>query len=130
MKFPPFMFTGLLVLLSACPAQAERTKVLIIEGASNHDWERRKEVLRAILSRDGNFEIDVSITPGAAADPAWASWSPDFGTYHVVLSGYSNGAGGEPRWPAAVETAFESYVSSGGGFVALHEACDSFSGWE
>ena len=130
MKFPPFMFTGLLVLLSACPAQAERTKVLIIEGASNHDWERREEVLRAILSRDGNFEIDVSTTPGAAADPAWASWSPDFGTYDVVLSGYSNGAGGEPRWPAAVETAFESYVSSGGGFVALHEACDSFSGWE
>jgi len=129
MNFPRILFSAFLMLAGAGTSYADRTKVLIIEGASNHDWTHRKEILRAILSRDGSFDIDVSVTPGAAADPGWATWSPDFAAYDVVLSGYSNGAGGEPRWPAAVETAFASYVSTGGGFVAFHEACDSFTGW-
>ena len=129
MNLPRLLLTGLLVLSGTCAALADRTKVLIIEGASNHDWQHRKEILRAILSRDGSFDVDINVTPGAAADPGWATWSPDFSAYDVVLSGYSNGAGGEPRWPAAVETAFANYVSTGGGFVAFHEACDSFAGW-
>jgi len=129
MNIPRLSLYALFLLASLCGAHAERTKVLLIEGASNHDWVRRKEALRAILSRDGSFEIDVSVTPGAAGDPGWGTWSPDFSTYDVVLSGYSNGAGGEPRWPTAVETAFAAYVSTGGGFVAIHEACDSFTGW-
>ena len=124
-----YFLTGLLVLAGSFHASAERTKVLIIEGASNHDWQERKDVLTAILSRDGTLDVAVSITPGAASDPGWATWSPDFSAYDVVLSGYSNGAGGEPRWPAAVETAFASYVNTGGGFVAFHEAANSFIDW-
>ncbi|WP_035609573.1 ThuA domain-containing protein [Haloferula sp. BvORR071] len=129
MKFPRFLSIGLLVLAASSTALAERSKVLIIEGASNHDWQHRKEILTAIISRDGSFDVTVNVTPGAASDPGWATWAPDFAAYDVVLSGYSNGAGGEPRWPAAVENAFQNYVSSGGGFVAFHEACDSFAGW-
>ncbi|WP_367870354.1 ThuA domain-containing protein [Luteolibacter sp. Populi] len=129
MNFPRLLITGLMVLAASCLDAAERTKVLIVEGASNHDWAHRKEILRAIISRDGGFDIDVSVTPGAAGAPGWATWAPNFAAYDVVLSGYSNGAGGEPRWPAAVETAFAGYVSGGGGFVAFHEACDSFAGW-
>ena len=123
------LFSVLLAFAASCPAVSGRMKALIIEGASNHDWAHRKEILRAIISRDGSFDVDVSVTPGAAGDPGWAIWSPDFAAYDVVLSGYSNGAGGEPRWPAAVETAFADYVNGGGGFVAFHEACDSFAGW-
>ncbi len=126
MKFLPFMCTALLVLLCACPASAERIKVLLVEGASSHDWERRKEALRAILSRDGNFEVAESVAPADAADPAWAAWQPDFAAHDVVVSGYNS----ETRWPAAVEAAFQNYVNAGGGFVAFHEACDSFPGWE
>jgi uncharacterized repeat protein (TIGR03806 family) len=129
MNAPRFLLSGLLALAMLTPAFAERTKVLLIEGASNHDWQHRKDILTAILSRDGSLDLDVTVTPGAAADPGWATWSPDFSAYDVVLSGYSNGFGGEPRWPAAVETAFASYVSGGGGFVAFHEACDSFVDW-
>ena len=124
-----FLIASLLVLLSVSAALADQIKVLVIEGASNHDWQRRQDILRAIISRDGSFDIDFSITPGAADDPGWATWSPDFSSYDVVLSGYSNGVGGEPRWPSVVEAAFEDYVSGGGGFVAFHEACDSFAGW-
>ncbi len=129
MRFPHLLLVGLIFLAGLRGAHADRMKVLIIEGASNHDWEHRKEILTAIISRDGSFDVDVSVTPGAVSDPGWATWSPDFSKYDVVLSGYSNGAGGEPRWPAAVETAFASYVNTGGGFVAFHEACDSFTGW-
>ena len=129
MTAPRFFLTGLLLLAGAFEASAERTKVLIIEGASNHDWQNRKDVLTAILSRDGTLDLTVSITPGAASDPGWATWSPDFSQYDVVLSGYSNGAGGQLRWPTAVETAFANYVSTGGGFVAFHEAADSFADW-
>ena len=123
------LFFSLIFAIFAISARAERTKVLIIEGASNHDWQHRKEILRAILSRDGTLDVDVSVTPGAASDPGWATWSPDFSAYDVVISGYSNSAGGEPRWPTSVETSFANFVSSGGGFVAFHEACSSFDGW-
>ena len=129
MNTPRLFLTGLLLLAGAFQASAVRTKVLIIEGASNHDWQSRKDVLTAILSRDGTLDVSVSVTPGAAADPGWATWWPDFSQYDVVLSGYSNGAGGQPRWPTAVETAFANYVSTGGGFVAFHEAADSFVDW-
>ena len=129
MRLPLPLLAGLTFLASLCAADAERMKVLIIEGASNHDWPHRKDILTAIISRDGSFDIDVSVTPGAASDPGWATWAPNFPNYDVVVSGYSNGAGGEPRWPAAVETAFTNYVNGGGGFVAFHEACDSFTGW-
>ena len=127
MVFPRILFSALLLLVGT--AFAERTKVLLIEGASNHDWQNRKDVLTAILSRDGSFDVDVSITPGAASDPGWAAWSPDFSAYDVVISGYSNAAGGEPRWPAGVETNFANFVSTGGGFVAFHEACQAFPDW-
>ncbi len=126
---PRLFLTGLLVLAGCCQALADRTKVLIIEGASNHDWQARKDQLTAILSRDGTLDVSVSVTPGSASDPGWATWAPDFSQYDVVLSGYSNGAGGQPRWPAAVETAFANYVNTGGGFVAFHEAANSFADW-
>ncbi|MCW1913513.1 ThuA domain-containing protein [Luteolibacter sp. GHJ8] len=129
MKLPRPLLAGLAALACLCTAHAERMKVLIIEGASNHDWNHRKDILTAIISRDGSFDVEVSVTPGAASDPAWSTWSPNFANYDVVLSGYSNGALGQPRWPAAVETAFQNYVNGGGGFVAFHEACDSFAGW-
>jgi uncharacterized repeat protein (TIGR03806 family) len=129
MRIPHALLAGITFLASLCAAHADRTKVLIIEGASNHGWQERKDILTAIISRDGSFDVAVSVTPGAVSDPGWANWAPNFSNYDVVLSGYSNGAGGEPRWPVAVETAFANYVNTGGGFVAFHEACDSFAGW-
>lgn len=104
------------------------TKVLLIEGASNHDWQRRIEVLRSILSRDGSFQMDVALVPQAVNSSEWLSWNPDFSSYDVVLSGYSDGAGGA-SWPAGVQTAFVAYVQNGGGFLAFHEANQAFTNW-
>ncbi|MEP4079342.1 PQQ-dependent sugar dehydrogenase [Haloferula sp.] len=119
------IFTAIVSLATSAFAEV---KVLLIEGASNHDWEHRIEILESILSRDGTFELDVSVTPASVGDPAWSTWNPNFAAYDVVISGYSNSAGAAD-WPAAVKSSFESYVSTGGGFLAFHEANQSFVDW-
>ncbi|KQV92643.1 ThuA domain-containing protein [Pelomonas sp. Root1237] len=129
-----FLFTALALAAAGLPlltraAEAPRIRVLIIEGISNHDWPRRLELVREILARDGAFEVDVSITPPDASDPAaWARWRPDFTRYDVVLSGYNN-LGGKPGWPAEVQRAFEAFVRGGGGFYVYHEANNAFAEW-
>src|ERR1700691_2033041 len=97
------MATG--VVASESPSQ--KIKLLIVEGVSNHDWRHRLALVKEILARDGSFDVDVSITPSVAGDPAWDAWRPDFSKYDVVLSGYNN-LGGKPGWPAPVERAFEN----------------------
>jgi uncharacterized repeat protein (TIGR03806 family) len=104
-------------------------KLLVIEGSSNHDWQRRVSLYQSILSRDGSFEMDVSIVPQDVNSPEWAAWNPDFSAYDVVLSGYSNAIGGAP-WPEAARIAFADYVSNGGGFHAFHEANQAFADWQ
>jgi len=105
-----------------------KIKLLIVEGVSNHDWKHRLALVREILARDGSFEVDVTITPSAADDLAWAAWQPNFSKYDVVLSGYNN-LGGKARWPQEVQRAFEKYVRNGGGFYVYHEANNSFAEW-
>jgi type 1 glutamine amidotransferase len=85
-------------------------------------------LVKEILARDGSFDVDVSITPSVAGDPAWDKWRPDFSKYDVVLSGYNN-LGGKPGWPAEVERSFENFVRNGGGFYVYHEANNSFAEW-
>jgi type 1 glutamine amidotransferase len=124
--------------LSALAADAPRKiRLLIIEGISNHNWQRRLVMVRDILARDGSFQVDVSITPpdappGAPPDAsdaeAWARWRPDFARYDVVLSAYNN-LGGKPGWPVEVQRAFEAFVQGGGGFYAYHEANNAFAEW-
>ncbi len=123
------LFFVLMTVLGLSSASAvPLTKVLLIEGASNHDWARRIEVMRSILSRDGSFQMDVSLVPQDTGSPEWAAWNPGFSNYDVVLSGYSDAAGGAP-WPAAAQTSFASYVGNGGGFLAFHEANQAFTIW-
>jgi type 1 glutamine amidotransferase len=110
---------------TAAPA---KVKLLIIDGASNHDWKHRLAQVREILARDGSFDVDVSITPSTADDPVWAKLRPDFAKYDVVLSGYNN-LGGKPGWPKEVQQAFEKFVRDGGGFYVYHEANNSFAEW-
>ena len=114
--------------LVAGGAHAVPITVLLVEGVSNHDWKKRADIVRAILAKDGSFDVDITVTPATAGDPAWNKWRPDFSKYDVVMSGYNN-LGGKPPWPEEVQTAFEQYVSGGGGFLVYHEANNSFAEW-
>jgi uncharacterized repeat protein (TIGR03806 family) len=105
-----------------------KIKVLIVEGVTNHAWEKRMNIVRSILAKDGSFDVDFTITPTAAGDPAWDTWRPKFGDYDVVISGYNN-LGGLPSWPQEVKDSFAAFVHGGGGFYAFHEANNSFAEW-
>jgi type 1 glutamine amidotransferase len=128
----PAIFLLCLAMMCVAPgcsrAPTPKIKLLIIEGVSNHDWRHRLVLVKDILSRDGSFDVDVSITPSEIGDPAWASWRPDFSKYDVVLSGYNN-LGGKARWPVEVQKSFEDFVRNGGGFYCYHEANNSFAEW-
>ncbi len=124
----------LLLLVFALVSVAEddgpdgQIKVLIVEGITNHAWQKRLDIVRAILAKDGSFEVDVTVTPSEPGDPAWDEWRPEFNKYDVVISGYNN-LGGRPQWPREVREAFAAYVRNGGGFYAFHEANNSFAEW-
>ena len=64
--------------LVAGVAHADPIKVLMVEGVSNHDWKKRADIVRAILAKDGSFDVDITVTPATAGDPAWNKWRPDF----------------------------------------------------
>lgn len=130
-KFTLTMMLAGAILISVS-AQAAVTnvkiKLLIVEGVSNHDWKHRLALVKELLALDDSFDVDVSVTPQTADDPAWQTWRPEFSKYDVVLSGYNN-LGGKPHWPESVQKSFARFVTNGGGFYCYHEANNSFAEW-
>jgi len=56
------------------------------------------------------------------SDGDFTSFKPEFGRYQVIVSNLDS-----PDWPADLRTAFEQYVSGGGGLVVVHAADNAFS---
>ncbi len=98
-------------------------KVLIIDGQNNHNWQATTPLIQATLEATGLFAVDVATAPSAGQD--MKTFQPDFSRYKVVVSNY-NGA----PWSPETQTAFEQFVGSGGGFVAVHAADNSFPAWQ
>ena len=105
-------------LLGAAPRKA-----LIVDGQNNHKiWPETTQMIKGYLEETGLFTVDVATTPPAGGD--MSLFKPDFSGYAVVVSNYN----GEP-WSADVQTAFENFVSGGGGFVSVHAANNAFPKW-
>jgi len=109
-------------------AENHRIKVLIVDGFSNHDWKINTALLRGILEPTGLFEVSVSTTPANRNAPEWDTWRPQFTNYDVVIQTFNDLNGGA-MWPEEVKTAFESYVTNGGGFFDYHAGNNSFARW-
>jgi hypothetical protein len=62
--------------------------------------------------------------PPAGAD--FATFRPNFSGYRVVVWNYD---APDERWPVDLKTAFEQYVTNGGGVVIVHAANNAFPGW-
>ncbi|MDR3712728.1 MAG: ThuA domain-containing protein [Puia sp.] len=112
-------------------------KVLIVDGFSNHNWQRTTRMIREILERSGLFRVDVSTAPPTPAgigdrraDSAWAAWRPRFSDYDVVIQNTNNIQDTLLRWPRPVEAALEKYVRGGGGLYILHSANNAFPHWK
>jgi type 1 glutamine amidotransferase len=110
----------------------KKIKVLIIDGANNHDWPRATKIIKDILEDSDLFTVEVSTTPAVdAAKEQWDKWHPKFKQYDVVFSNFNGGHQQNAlQWPKEVEQDLEQFVSQGGGFVSYHAANNSFPSWE
>jgi len=107
----------------------DRIRVLIIDGHSNHDWQRTTRIVSGILKQTGLFAVSVSTAPASQKDSGYASWCPKFESYDVVIQNY-NDMGGGTLWPEPARLAFEHFVKRGGGVFILHSANNAFPMWE
>lgn len=114
---------ALLFLFALQSANAEeKLKALIVDGQNNHKvWPQTTPMMKRYLEDSGLFAVDVATTAPQGTD---ADFAPEFARYDVVISNY-NGA----PWPEKTQAAFEKFVKSGGGFVVVHAADNSFGGW-
>ena len=96
--------------------------VMILDGESGgpyHDWQNVIPVLKKELEEAGLFHVDVMTAPPSNGD--FSHFHPDFNQYRVVVLNYDG-----PDWPADLKSAFENYVSNGGGVVSVHAADNAF----
>jgi len=105
------------------------TRVLIVDGFSNHDWRQTTQLIRGILEQAGGFQVDVSTAPQTTNAEAWAAWRPKFSAYDVVIQN-CNDYGRHISWPEPVKRDFENFVRNGGGVYIFHSAENAFTGWK
>ena len=103
--------------------EAEKLNALIIDGQNNHKWEETTPYLKAILENTGIFTVTVATSPPKGED--LHDFNPSFDDVDVVVSNYNGGL-----WGKKLRRSFEKYVKSGGGFVSVHAADNSFPDWD
>ena len=96
--------------------------VLLVDGQNNHAWKITTPIMQQYYEACDRFTVDVRSSPPQKHD--MSTFRPQFSQYDVVVSNYN----GDP-WPKATEQEFQAYVHSGGGFVAVHAAGNSFPDW-
>ncbi len=111
-------------------APASKVKILIVDGYSNHDWQRTSLLARRILERSTLFDVTVSSVPVNTTDPAYARWLPSFKDFAVVVQTCNDLGGKGPPWPAPARDAFEEFVQAGGGVFVLHSGNNAFADWD
>jgi type 1 glutamine amidotransferase len=117
-----WVLTAGVLLVGGLACAAPPHKALIIDGQNNHNWKVTTPILKKILEDSGLFRVDVATAPGGKD---LADFKPKFGDYQVVVSNYN----GDP-WSRETEREFVEYVKSGGGFVSVHAADNSFPKWD
>ncbi|MEQ8210419.1 MAG: ThuA domain-containing protein [Lacipirellulaceae bacterium] len=152
MKHLAVLSALLISFASISPAFAEhhgeKLKALIIDGQNNHvAWPKTTFMMKQYLEETGLFEVDIERTKYTwrgethleefplegftsqnldkpKTDP---DFKPDFAKYDVVISNFGFNAA---PWPEETNQAFEKYVRTGGGFVVVHAADNSFGKWD
>ncbi len=125
-----------LALLGGCRTAAApvaktggRIKVLIVDGFSNHDWQKTTALIQTVLGPTALFDVSVSTCPPTATSPGYAAWRPAFRDFDVVIQNCNDISRSGPAWPEPVRKDFEDYVRGGGGVYIFHSAQNAFAGW-
>src|SRR2546425_10377272 len=85
------------------PRAAAPIRVMLLDGANNHDWKSTTPVIKKILDEAGVFQTEVVTIDNAAV----AAFAPEWRRYAVVVLNYNTGITGDaPQWPAGTRTAF------------------------
>jgi uncharacterized protein len=116
-----------LIAVPALTGAAPRLPIMLLDGESGgpwHKWQLTTPVLKKQLEETGLFQVDVVTAPPAGAD--FTTFKPNFTAYRAVVWNYD---APDERWPAEIKTAFEQYVTNGGGVVIVHAANNAFPGW-
>jgi len=136
------------IMLLSLYSQAQ-IKVLIVDGQNNHEvWPKSTIMMKQYLEETGLFKVDIARSKytwkgerekaylpladvGSTEDlenpKADQDFRPKFKKYDVVISNFGWKAA---DWPEKTQKAFEKFVQSGGGFVSIHAADNSFPSWE
>lgn len=142
------IITVCLVLAFSFTVEAKKIKVLIVDGQNNHEvWPKSTIMMKQYLEETGLFQVDINRTfytwkaerekdflplagvgetedlKEAKTDPNFA---PNFKKYDVIISNFGWMAA---DWPESTQKALEDYMQSGGGFVSVHAADNSFPDW-
>jgi type 1 glutamine amidotransferase len=120
------------ILFAGCATHSSdkaepKIRVLIVDGASNHDWRQTTALIRGILAPSGLFDVTVSTAPTEA--PQQAAWRPKFSDYDVVIQNYNDFAN-HISWPEPAKKDFTDFVRNGGGVYIFHSAENAFVGWK
>jgi type 1 glutamine amidotransferase/mono/diheme cytochrome c family protein len=130
-------------------ADSPALSALIIDGQNNHRvWPKSTVMMKQYLEQTGLFEVDVY-----RSKPTWRgeehpeyyqkfsdesqfhvknppqqdeTFAPQFADYDVVISNFGHQAS---TWPKDTQESFEQYMKTGGGFVSVHAADNSFPQW-
>ncbi|HZL11289.1 MAG TPA: ThuA domain-containing protein [Prolixibacteraceae bacterium] len=103
--------------------------LLIVDGFSNHDWERTTQAIVRILNQYGGIKIAITTSPNnLASKEELEKWNPDFSTYDVVLLN-CNDLGNPVSWSPKTKKNLENFVAEGGGLYVFHSANNAFEAW-
>lgn len=99
-------------------------RVLLLTGASNHDWKATTPVIRQILERAGRFDVSVF-------DDAASMKPSDLEGFDVLLSNYNlfGMPADTPTWGADMRKAFVVWLERGHGLVVVHAGSSVFYDW-
>ena len=121
----PFHIGLAFAALSCFATAAEKSRVLILSGANNHDWKQTTPAIRAALEETGRFEVDVE-------ENVIAMKSESFAPYAVVLGNFNTFGEDAPaskEWPAESRQAFLDHMAKGHGLVIVHAGSSVFYDW-
>ncbi|MGN6371181.1 MAG: ThuA domain-containing protein, partial [Phycisphaerae bacterium] len=101
----------------------------LLDGFSNHNWQRNPRLLVARLPPPNLCDVTVSTCP-PMSDPHWQNWNPDFTHADVLLQTCNDiNQHPAPQWPDHVKTNFVRFIQNGGGALIYHSANNAFPHW-
>ena len=120
---PALLFAFVLSSCAPLLHAQQKFKALIVDGQNNHGvWPQTSQMMKKYLEETELFSVAIATTAKTGTDN---SFHPEFKSFDVVISNYNGAA-----WPEATQQSFIEYLKTGGGFVVVHAANNSFGAWK